>query len=82
MPLAGYGRAEARRAAERVWSAVQSETVDGLNVTMSYGVAATAPGAPCDLQARFCSGQRRSDETASAKRTRQSSSRRAAYRYQ
>jgi diguanylate cyclase (GGDEF)-like protein len=51
--LTGCGTDDAAHAAERIWSAVHSEAVDGLPVTMSCGVAATAPGEPFDFDAVF-----------------------------
>jgi diguanylate cyclase (GGDEF)-like protein len=49
--LAGCSETEAAAAAERILEAVRSEAVHGLSVTMSCGVAASAPGESFDLQA-------------------------------
>jgi diguanylate cyclase (GGDEF)-like protein len=51
--LAGCGSVNAIRVAERIWEAVHAEPVDGLPVTMSCGVAATAPGEAFDYQTVF-----------------------------
>jgi diguanylate cyclase (GGDEF)-like protein len=51
--LAGCGSVDATRVAERIWEAVRSEPVDGIAVTMSCGVAATAPGEQFDYQTVF-----------------------------
>jgi diguanylate cyclase (GGDEF)-like protein len=48
--LAGSDMAEAASVAERISGAVRSAPVDGLPVTMSCGVAVTAPGDPFEFE--------------------------------
>jgi diguanylate cyclase (GGDEF)-like protein len=44
---------DATHVAERIWKAVHAEPVDGLEMTMSCGVATTAPGETFDYQSLF-----------------------------
>ena len=48
--LAGSGIDEAANVAERIWDAVQSAPIDGLPVTMSCGIAITAPEEPFEFE--------------------------------
>jgi diguanylate cyclase (GGDEF)-like protein len=49
--LAGGGIGEAARVAERIWDAVQSAPIDGLPVTVSCGIAVSAPNEAFDFEA-------------------------------
>jgi len=51
--LAGVDAAAAAAVAERLRAAMRAEPMGGRTVTMSFGVAATAPGERCDFHTLF-----------------------------
>ena len=56
--LPGHDTSEARGVAQRMWSAVRESPVEGVAVTMSFGVASSSPVESLDFDAVFAEADR------------------------
>jgi diguanylate cyclase (GGDEF)-like protein len=73
--LPGLSAATALEVADRMRDVVRAEPVAGLPVTVSLGVAASAPGEPCDFEQLFARADRALYEAKHAGRDRIASAR-------